>query len=425
MPPEQKPKQLGADRFKVLSWDHFDLTSKAMEPVWGRRYANQCAGGTIAHAPSIWRAMATGDPYRVRAFISDGNNTLMSYTNTKAIYEGLMSLDLLVVMDFFMTPTAQIADYVLPAATWLERPALDAGDDSTCFYYSGEKAVEPPPDCWTDYRFYRELAARMGQRQHWPWDDLEALYDYRLEPLGVTFQEFVTQYLVHGPELRVQEVREDRIRHAVAQGRTLLEHPRTTRLRPAPRLPGAAGKPREHSGVVRVTTRSSTSWGSGTTPHTSLLGARLTPFAGSSPSRACASTPRPPAGTGSNRVTGCTSRPRPAGSSFAPSSTMRRTPTSSASPTAGGSLSRPRACRDCRVSGSRTRRSSWRTATITVTRRRGCRSFVACCAACRGAERTRRGSTAVRDETLEARSTLVAGVRGSAWRAGGSVSPGR
>lgn len=117
MPAEQKPKQLGSDRFKVLSWDCFDLTSKAMQPVWGRPYANQCAGGTIAHAPSIWRAMATGDPYRVWAFIADGNNTLMSYTNTKAIYGGLTKLDLLVVMDFFTTPTAQIADYVLPAAT--------------------------------------------------------------------------------------------------------------------------------------------------------------------------------------------------------------------------------------------------------------------------------------------------------------------
>ena len=72
------------------------------------------AGGTIAHAPSIWRAMATGEPYRVRAFIAAGNNTLMSYSNTKAIYEGLTRLDLLVVMDFFMTPTAQIADYALP-----------------------------------------------------------------------------------------------------------------------------------------------------------------------------------------------------------------------------------------------------------------------------------------------------------------------
>lgn len=202
---EQKAKQLGADRFRVLSWDCFDLTSQAMESVWGRAYANQCAGGTIAHAPSIWRAMAAGEPYRVRAFIADGNNTLMSYTNTKAIFEGLMSLDLLVVMDFFMTPTAQIADYALPAATWLERPALDAGDDATSFYYSGEKAVEPPLDCWTDYRFYRELAVRMGQARHWPWEDLGALYDYRLEPLGVTFQEFVTEHLVHGPEVEAKK----------------------------------------------------------------------------------------------------------------------------------------------------------------------------------------------------------------------------
>lgn len=205
MPTEPKARQLGADRFKVLSSNRFDLTSQAMEPVWGRPHANQCAGGTIAHAPSIWRAMATGDPYRVRAFIADGNNTLMSYTNTKAIYEGLVSLDLLVVMAFFMTPTAQLSDYVLPAATWLERPALDDRDDATCFSYSGEKSVEPPPECWTDYRFYRELAVRMGQGEYWPWEHLEELYDYRLEPFGLTFKEFVAEHLVHGPELEFKK----------------------------------------------------------------------------------------------------------------------------------------------------------------------------------------------------------------------------
>jgi len=45
----------------------------------------------------------------------------------------------------------------------------------------------------------------MGQGEHWPWTDLEELYDYRLQPMGVTFKEFVGGLLVHGPELEFKK----------------------------------------------------------------------------------------------------------------------------------------------------------------------------------------------------------------------------
>ena len=35
--------------------------------------------------------------------------------------------------------------------------------------------------------------------------DLEELYDYRLQPMGVTFKEFVDEHLVHGPELEFKK----------------------------------------------------------------------------------------------------------------------------------------------------------------------------------------------------------------------------
>jgi anaerobic selenocysteine-containing dehydrogenase len=40
--------------------------------------------------------------------------------HTSDVYEAINSLDYLVVMDLFMTPTAEMADIVLPAASWLE-----------------------------------------------------------------------------------------------------------------------------------------------------------------------------------------------------------------------------------------------------------------------------------------------------------------
>jgi anaerobic selenocysteine-containing dehydrogenase len=43
----------------------------------------------------------------------------------------------------------------------------------------------------TDFQFWRGLGIRLGQDEHWPWDTAEEYYDYRLEPLGITFRDLV------------------------------------------------------------------------------------------------------------------------------------------------------------------------------------------------------------------------------------------
>ena len=66
------------------------------------------------------RRCATASPIRVKAFLVFGNNTLTTYANTYLVYEALMKLDFMVCADLFMTPTAELADIVLPAASWPE-----------------------------------------------------------------------------------------------------------------------------------------------------------------------------------------------------------------------------------------------------------------------------------------------------------------
>ena len=72
----------------------------------------------------------------MRAFISLANNTLMSFANTRRIYDGLMKQDLIVAYEHMMTPTTQLADFVLPGDSWLERDCIMAG--------VSPKAMEPP-----------------------------------------------------------------------------------------------------------------------------------------------------------------------------------------------------------------------------------------------------------------------------------------
>ena len=97
MPMEQQRKRLGFDDYKVLSGELAQLPS--------------------AHIPTIFNAIRTGEPYPIRTGFIFGNNALSTYGDVKLVYETLMALDYLVVAELYMTPTAELADLVLPVAT--------------------------------------------------------------------------------------------------------------------------------------------------------------------------------------------------------------------------------------------------------------------------------------------------------------------
>ncbi|MDP2644132.1 MAG: molybdopterin-dependent oxidoreductase [Desulfobacterales bacterium] len=190
---EQRGKMLRSPE-QIFSWKAYELIQENVKRVWsGSLPANPHCH---AHGPITYRAMLTGKPYPVRAAITMAANPLITQANTKMVYRGLKSLDLYVVMDFFMTPSAQIADYVLPAASWLERshlgpefevPYLEAGEAAF------SAADEGDNDRRTDYDFWRGLGLRLGQEEYWPWKDIEAAYDHRLAPMGYTLKQFITE----------------------------------------------------------------------------------------------------------------------------------------------------------------------------------------------------------------------------------------
>ena len=53
----------------------------------------------MANPMAVFKAMADSEPYPVRAFFALANNTLMSFANTKRIYDGLMKQDLIVAYE--------------------------------------------------------------------------------------------------------------------------------------------------------------------------------------------------------------------------------------------------------------------------------------------------------------------------------------
>lgn len=186
---EQKEKLLGTKRFKLLSWNLYDQINKYAKKV-GYRAAIPSYSLVNAHTPTVWRAIITGEPYPVKAVICQDSNPLLTCANTKLVYRAIKELELFVVHDIFMTPTAMLADYALPAVTWLERSHMDHGVAGN-YVKTGEKVIEPMWECRTDFDFLRELGIKLGQE--WPWKNLEELYEYRLKPLGYSWKDFVTK----------------------------------------------------------------------------------------------------------------------------------------------------------------------------------------------------------------------------------------
>lgn len=201
---QQRDKQLGADLHPAYTYRAQDLLGDATERVYGYRYADIVMGCYMANPSAAFRAMATEKPYPVKAFFVLGNNALMSYPNQHQILKGLMNQELIVAQEIFMTPTAMLADYILPGDVFSERNHIADSWNWRAVLMLSQKAVEPPPEACSTFQFWRDLAHRMGFGNLFPWDSLEEMLDYRLRPSGKTFAEFAEEnyMLVQPPKFR-------------------------------------------------------------------------------------------------------------------------------------------------------------------------------------------------------------------------------
>jgi anaerobic selenocysteine-containing dehydrogenase len=192
----QKFKQIGAEKHKLMAYPGWNLISEAAlkKPSF---YALPPVSefGASAFAPDVFESMITGRPYKVAVFFSQASNPIVTLPNPHKIYKALMSTELNVVMDYYMTPTAALADYVLPAASTLERNDIQDIHGFANVIIANPKAMEPLFDRRDDYFLWKELGIRLGQSKYWPWSDMEEALDYRLSGVGLTFKDLCDNYI--------------------------------------------------------------------------------------------------------------------------------------------------------------------------------------------------------------------------------------
>ncbi|MDP2268013.1 MAG: molybdopterin-dependent oxidoreductase, partial [Deltaproteobacteria bacterium] len=78
----------------------------------------------IINPKCVWDAIVDEKPYPVKLLFFISANPLMTRANAREVRKALEKVEFMAVADFFLTPTAELADIVLPAATWLEMDYL-------------------------------------------------------------------------------------------------------------------------------------------------------------------------------------------------------------------------------------------------------------------------------------------------------------
>ncbi len=167
---EQRAKRLGGDQYKL--------------------------GARVAFiTPKVaWEAILTGKPYPLKAGLLCGTNPVTTRANAQEVYDALEKLEFFTIIDFFMTPTADLADIFLPAATWLEQNHVADNWKRHGFVVVRQKCMEVG-ECWQDHKIFMELGKKMGQ--DW-WDTVEDALDYLLEPAGLNWETFKEKGYLQG-----------------------------------------------------------------------------------------------------------------------------------------------------------------------------------------------------------------------------------
>jgi anaerobic selenocysteine-containing dehydrogenase len=128
----------------------------------------------------------------VRGLVGFGGNTLLSQPDPELGRAALARLDFLVYADLFLTPTAALADVVLPVASAWEREGLRVGFgptlDGEAHIQLRAPVVAPRGEARSDTWIVCQLARRLGLGEQFFDGDEDAGHRHVLAPSGVTLE---------------------------------------------------------------------------------------------------------------------------------------------------------------------------------------------------------------------------------------------
>jgi anaerobic selenocysteine-containing dehydrogenase len=153
------------------------------------------SGGLMAMTTQgyeVYQAILTGKPYPVRALLAFGGNLATSNIPGLIGKSALEKLDFHAQAELCMTPTAELADIVVPAASPWESWHIGVNYRSLpekALVQMRPAVVPPQHESWPDMKIIFKLAERLGLGDKF-WDgNVEAAFDYQFAPLNITVEQ--------------------------------------------------------------------------------------------------------------------------------------------------------------------------------------------------------------------------------------------
>ncbi len=102
---------------------------------------------------------------RIRGMLMMGENPFLSDPNINKVRKALANLEFLAVQDIFLTETAEFADVILPASSFLEKTGTYTNTDRRI--QIGRKVLDPPGEARLDWEVLCDLSGRLGYRMNY------------------------------------------------------------------------------------------------------------------------------------------------------------------------------------------------------------------------------------------------------------------
>jgi assimilatory nitrate reductase catalytic subunit len=130
----------------------------------------------------------------IRGVLNLCSNPVVSWPDSGRARRILEGLDLYVVVDIFLSESAELADVVLPGSSWAESEGVIANSDALVCKIN--KAVDPPGDARQDMWIFCEIARRLGRGQYFDYDEPRDIFEElrrasaggRADYAGITYE---------------------------------------------------------------------------------------------------------------------------------------------------------------------------------------------------------------------------------------------
>jgi assimilatory nitrate reductase catalytic subunit len=168
----QGGREMGQKASQLPGYRHIDVAEdrEYIAGVWGIPVDEMPDAG--AAATEMVQLMASG---QIKSTLVLCSNLMVSLPDNAVVQRALDSLDPLVVIDFFMSETAERADVVLPGTVWCE-------DEGTTTNLEGRvvkinRAAPPPGEARTDWAIFNDIARRYGKGHLFPYRNVPEIWD--------------------------------------------------------------------------------------------------------------------------------------------------------------------------------------------------------------------------------------------------------